>query len=106
MSIEKFVEDQIKKAMAEGEFDNLPGKGQPIDLEAYFQTPEHLRICYSILKNGQFIPEEVQALKEIEALRDEMAACADESRKEELAKAIRDKVLLFNLAMERNRRSR
>jgi Domain of unknown function (DUF1992) len=106
MSIEKFVEDQIKKAMAEGEFDNLSGKGKPIDLDAYFQTPEHLRICYSILKNGQFIPEEVQMLKDIEALREQEANCADAEQKNQLAKIIREKVLTFNLAMERYRRSK
>lgn len=106
MSIEKFIEDQIKKAMAEGEFDNLPGKGKPIDLDGYFQTPEHLRICYSILKNGQFIPEEVQMLKEIEALREQEANCTDPEQKNQLAKTIREKVLSFNLIMERYRRSR
>ena len=106
MSIEKFVEDQIKKAMAEGEFDNLPGKGQPIDLEAYFQTPEHLRLCYSILKNSQFIPEEVQMLKDIEALREQLAACSDEAQKDQLAKTLRDKVLSFNLVMERFKRNK
>jgi hypothetical protein len=106
MSIEKFVEDQIKKAMAEGEFDNLPGKGKPIDLDGYFQTPEHLRICYSILKNGQFIPEEVQMLKDIEALREQEANCSDHEQKNQLAKTIREKVLSFNLAMERYRRNK
>jgi hypothetical protein len=106
MSIEKFVEDQIKKAMAEGEFDNLPGKGKPIDLDAYFQTPEDLRICYSILKNGSFVPEEVQMLKDLEALREELAACTDEARKNQLSKTIREKVLGFNLTMERYKRNR
>ncbi len=51
------VEEQIKKAMAEGAFDNLAGKGKPLDLEGYFQTPEHLRMCFSILKSGDFVPE-------------------------------------------------
>ena len=106
MSIEKFVEDQIRKAMAKGEFDNLPGKGKPIDLDGYFQTPEHLRICYSILKDGQFVPEEVEALKEIEALREKLASCSDEAQKERLAKTIREKVLSFNLAMERHKRQK
>ena len=106
MSIEKFVEDQIKKAMAEGEFDNLPGKGQPIDLDGYFQTPEDLRICYSILKNSQFIPEEVQMLKDIEALREQLAACSDEAQKNQLSKTLRDKVLSFNLVMERHKRAK
>lgn len=106
MSIEKFVEDQIKKAMAEGEFDNLPGKGKPIDLDAYFQTPEDLRICYSILKGGNIVPEEVQMLKDIEALREELAACTDEARKNQLSKTIREKVLSFNLTMERYKRTK
>ena len=106
MSIEKFVEDQIKKAMAEGEFDNLSGKGKPIDLNAYFQTPEHLRICYSILKNSNFVPEEIQMLKEIEALREQHAACSDEAQKTQLARTIKDKVLSFNLAMERQQRNK
>ena len=106
MAIEKFVEDQIKKAMAEGEFDNLPGKGKPIDLDAYFQTPEDLRICYSILKNGSFIPEEVQMLKDIEALREQLAASTDEAQKNQLRKIIDEKVLSFNLLMERARRNK
>lgn len=106
MSIEKFIEDQIQKAMAEGEFDNLPGKGKPIDLDGYFQAPEHLRICYSILKNGQFIPEEVRMLKEIEALREQEANCSEQEQKDKLAKTIREKVLSFNLTMERYRRGR
>ncbi|HKQ99851.1 MAG TPA: DUF1992 domain-containing protein [Pyrinomonadaceae bacterium] len=104
MSIEKFVEDQIRKAVAKGEFDNLPGKGKPIDLEGYFQTPEDLRICYSILKEGQFVPEEVETLKEIEVLREKLAACRDETEKQRLSKTLREKVLSFNLAMERHKR--
>lgn len=38
------VEEQIRKAMAEGAFDNLSGQGKPLDLESYFQTPEQTRI--------------------------------------------------------------
>jgi hypothetical protein len=106
MSIEKFVEDQIKKAMADGEFDNLSGKGKPIDLDAYFQTPEHLRICYSILKNSSFVPEEIQMLKEIEALREQLASCSDEAQKNRLSKTIGEKVLSFNLTMERQKRNK
>ena len=106
MSIEKFVEEQIKKAVAKGEFDNLPGRGKPLDLDAYFNTPEDLRLCYSLLKNGNFVPEEVQMLKDIEALKELHAACPDEEKKNRLAKTISEKVLLFNLAMEKYRQGR
>ncbi|HEX8709606.1 MAG TPA: DUF1992 domain-containing protein [Pyrinomonadaceae bacterium] len=106
MSIEKFVEEQIKKAVAKGEFDNLPGQGKPLDLNGYFQTPEHLRIAYSILKNGDFVPEEVQMLKELEALREQLAACTDEAQRGPLIKTINEKMLSLNLTMERYRRNK
>ena len=106
MSIEKFVEEQIRKAMAEGEFDNLPGRGKPIDLEAYFRTPEDLRMAYSMLKNSNFVPAEVQLLKDIEALREQLATCADADKRNQLNKAIKEKTLNFTVLMEKHRRAR
>ena len=55
--VSKNVDEKIKEAIARGEFDNLPGRGKPLDLDAYFATPEHLRMGYSILKNADIIPE-------------------------------------------------
>ena len=45
MSLEKAVEAIIKEAQERGEFDNLKGKGKPIDLSAYFETPEDVRMA-------------------------------------------------------------
>ena len=106
MSVELSIEAQIKKAMAEGAFDNLAGKGKPLDLNGYFETPEHLRICYSILKNGDFVPEEVQKLKEIEQLKEQFAACSDETQRKQIAKTISEKMLSVTLAMERYKRDK
>ena len=69
MSFEKHVDEKIKEAIARGEFDNLSGKGKPLNLDAYFATPEHLRMGYSILKSADIIPEEMQLLREIEGLK-------------------------------------
>jgi hypothetical protein len=104
MSIEKFVEDQIAKAVRAGEFDNLPGRGKPVDLEAYFQTPEDLRLCYSMLKNADFVPEEVQILKDIDSLRQKLSSCTDAEERKSLTDNINQKVMLVKLAMERYRR--
>lgn len=101
MSIEKFIEDQISKGMAEGKFDNLPGAGKPIDLTAYFQTPEHLRICYSILKNADFASPEVELLKEIESLKRQLDSTADEEQQQRLNKTIAEKTLAFKLLVEK-----
>lgn len=69
MSIEKFVEEQVRRAIEAGEFDDLAGKGKPIDLKAYFDTPEDLRMSYSVLKGNNFVPEEVEMLKEIDGIK-------------------------------------
>jgi hypothetical protein len=65
MSFDKIVESLIKEAQERGEFDNLPGKGKPIDLTSYFETPEEVRLAQSILKNAGMTSPEVQILKEI-----------------------------------------
>jgi hypothetical protein len=100
------IEELIKEAMAQGAFDNLPGKGQPLDLDAYFRSPEHLRMGHSILKNGGFVPEEVQLLKEIEALREELRSCADEEQRKTLSKSLREKSLSYSLLMERAKKGK
>ena len=62
MNFQKTVDEKIEEAIAKGEFDNLPGKGKPLDLDAYFATPERLRMGYSILKSADIIPEEMELL--------------------------------------------
>ncbi|MFY9554733.1 MAG: DUF1992 domain-containing protein [Blastocatellia bacterium] len=104
MSIEKFVEEQVRRAIEAGEFDNLPGKGKPIDLSAYFDTPEDLRMAYSILKSNNFVPEEVELLKEIEALKKKLETCSDEQQKSNLKKEITAKTYTFNMLLERRKR--
>ena len=54
MSFDRIVEAIIKEAMERGEFDDLPGKGKPIDLTEYFETPEDVRMANSVLKNAGY----------------------------------------------------
>lgn len=100
------IEELIKRAIAEGEFDDLPGKGKPLDLNAHFETPEHLRMGYSMLKGADFVPEEVLILKEMAELRAELKSCREEKRRMELSKALQEKSLGYSLLMERAKRSR
>ena len=103
MSIEKFVEEQVRRAIEAGEFDNLPGAGKPLDLRAYFETPEDLRMAYSILKSNNFVPEEVELLKEIDALKKTLEASCSEERNIELNKVITEKTLTFRMLIEKRR---
>ncbi len=103
MSFDKIVEALIKEAQERGEFDNLPGKGKPIDLTSYFETPEEVRLAQSVLKNAGMTSPEVELLKEIAELRQVQAAVTDETKKQEIRKQIQQKQMEFNLMMERQK---
>lgn len=106
MSFEKVAEQKIREAMANGEFDNLSCKGEPVDLTSYFAVHEDLRMVYSILKNANVLPEEVELLKEIESLKEQAQACSNENDKIRIEKSVNDKLLKFNLLIERYKRER
>jgi hypothetical protein len=106
MSFDKIVEALIKEAQERGEFDNLPGKGKPIDLEAYFETPEEVRLAQSVLKNAGMTSPEVQLLKDIAELRQMHEIVRDENKKQEIRKKIQEKQIELNLLLERQKRQR
>lgn len=94
----------IKEAMARGEFDNLAGEGRSLDLDAYFNTPEDLRIGYSVLKSNNFVPEEVALLKEIAELKERLNDCEDDLQRSAIGKILRDKSLALSLILEKSKR--
>lgn len=106
MSFEKAIEEIIKKAQERGEFDNLPGKGKPIDLTEYFETPEDIRMPQSLLKNAGMSAREVDLLKEVAELRELLARVADEKKKQDIQKRIQEKQIEFSLMMERQKKQR
>lgn len=106
MPSEKLVDKMIREAMAKGEFDNLPGSGQPIDLTEYFAAPEDVRLGHKLLKDANIIPEELELLREAEELKAELARCSTEDEKRQIRRAIDDRLLKYNLLIERQKRRR
>ena len=61
------IDRKIREAMEEGEFDDLPGKGEPIDLsENPFEDPDW-RMAHRMLRNAGFAPAWIEERKDIEA---------------------------------------
>jgi len=106
MSFDRIVEAILKEALERGEFDNLPGKGKPIDLTEYFEMPEEVRLANSVLKNAGMTSREVDLLKEIAELKQILAALLDEKKKQEIEKQIQQKQVEFSLMIERQKRLR
>ena len=97
------VETKILKAMAAGEFDNLKGKGKPLDLDKYNQISEHMRIAYHILRNADYVPEEVRLKKEMEELKEKIKKCESKSEKDKFMKELADVSQQFYFIMEYNK---
>jgi hypothetical protein len=77
----RLAENRIKEAMEAGEFDDLSGKGQPLNLEEDSHIPLELRMAYKILKNADCLPPELELRKEVVQLQDLVAAMPDEAEK-------------------------
>jgi len=60
---EPLIERMIRESMDRGEFDDLPGAGQPIDLtENPFEAPE-LRTVHRLLRNAGFARRGLRSVK-------------------------------------------
>lgn len=59
-----YIEEQIREAVARGEFDNLPGTGKPLNLEDDALTGDKAA-AYRLLKQNGYAPPEIELLKEI-----------------------------------------
>ncbi len=65
--LESMAEKRLREAIENGEFDNLPGKGEPIDLsENPFEDPD-LRVVHRLLRKAGFAPAWIEERKDIEA---------------------------------------
>jgi hypothetical protein len=106
MSLESAIEKKIQQAIAAGEFDDLEGKGKPLDLSGYFNTPEDMRMAYSMLKSNQFVPEEVELINEIADLKRQLGDPANDNEREKINEKLNDRLLALNVALERLKRKR
>lgn len=77
----RIAENRILEALEAGVFDNLPGKGRPLQLEDDSHIPEELRLAYKIMKMADCLPPELELRREILRLQDLVASLPDEAEK-------------------------
>ena len=79
--IDALAEEQIGAAIRRGEFDDLPGQGEPLQLDDNSAVPEALRVAYRILKNAGCLPPEQQLrneIRQVEELLHQVESSAEE----------------------------
>ncbi|MBU2549542.1 MAG: DUF1992 domain-containing protein [Proteobacteria bacterium] len=93
----KIVEQRIQEALERGDFDDLPGRGRPLNLSDDARVPEELRLAYKILKNANCHPPELELKKEIIQIEDMLAGIQDEKEKYRQIKKLNFLVTKLNM---------
>lgn len=73
--VDKIAEQRIQAAFEEGKMDDLPGAGEPLQLDDDSMVPEQLRMGYRVLKNAGYIPPELAERNQAISLCDLVAQC-------------------------------
>lgn len=100
--IERLAEQRIQEAQRKGDFDNLAGKGKPLEIEDQSSLPEDLRMAYHVLKNAHVLPPEAELMKDIHILEDLLKHVEDESERKSLAKSLQWKLIKFDMLKRRS----
>src|SRR4051812_29483589 len=66
---ESLIDQIMNKAQADGLMDNLPGQGQPIQLDDDALVPDEYRLGNHMLKSSGFAPPWIEAQREIDQER-------------------------------------
>jgi hypothetical protein len=99
---QRLAEQRILEAQRRGEFDDLPGKGKPLELEDLSWVPDELRIGYMILKNAHVLPPEAELRKDIFILEDLLKHVEDDGQRKALAKSIQWKIIRLDMLKRRS----
>ena len=81
---DQLAEQRICEAQKNGAFDDLPGAGAPLVLDDDAMVPEELRAAYRVLKNSDYVPAEVEALRDLRAVELSLEQERDTARRDEL----------------------
>ena len=90
------VEQRLRRAQADGSFDDLPGQGKPLPPLDDAHTPPELRLAHSLLHAHDLAPEWVTLGQDVEEKRARLLRRNGRHDAEELTRLNRD-ILRYNL---------
>ncbi len=92
----RLVERRILDAMAEGQFENLPGSGKPLKLET--PTPGHEDVWWALrmLKQANVTTDEIRYRREIDRVRESLQSASTESDVRRIVREVNGWILKLN----------
>lgn len=104
MDFSHIVEERIKKAYEEGEFEDLSGMGKPLDLGYLDGIPGELRMAYTILKNAGYVNDkERQFHKELLTIEDLLKKTSDQKERSIYQKRLSKKLIEYQAFLSKRR---
>jgi hypothetical protein len=94
---ESSVDQTLREAIERGEFDNLKGKGKPLEFDDNPFTPADWRLAFKMLQDAGYAPDWIELDKDIRKLRAELQIALDRHARWEKAERAR----IQNLAADR-----
>lgn len=92
---ESFIDEQIKRAIGDGDMHHLPGAGMPLNLDPDNpNVPEELRMAYRLMQDNDVVPEWIMLGQELYADKERI-----EYRLGAFAKSYRARLADANRAM-------
>ncbi|WP_320719810.1 DUF1992 domain-containing protein [Enterobacter sp. 296B2] len=87
--LDQWAERHIRDAQNKGDFDNLAGSGEPLELEDDLHIAPELRAGYRLLKNAGCLPPELEQRREAIELADLLKGIRqDDPRHTELSRRL------------------
>ncbi len=75
MKLFNFAEQQIRKAQAEGQFDNLKGAGKPLNVKTGGDPT--VTLGYQIMADAHVVPKEIELKKAVQAQAQKLLTITD-----------------------------
>lgn len=103
-SLQRLVEQQIAKAMAEGQLTGLDGEGKPLPDRSVEATGDATTaIAMRIMAEAGAVPEEFKWKKALDAARDTYADAVTEAEKRAAMALIAELEMRYHIAVEARR---
>ena len=105
-TLDESIAQSLRDSQRSGELQSAPSWGKPLPLDDGFdETPLALRVPFKILKDAGFVPAEVLLMREIAALREQLAVLRERTSPaaQALVKRLADQQQLLAMRLERLR---
>ena len=101
MRWDKLAEQQIRKAEAEGQFDNLKGAGKPLKAE---QGESADAAGFRIMHEAGVVPREIELRKQVEALTEKLRQTPEGAERAAIARELAQVQLRLDIEQEARRK--